>query len=434
MRIEVVVPQIGEAVSELILTRWLKRAGDAVKSGDVLFEIDSDKAIVEVEAFVDGTLTDIMHGDNASVMPLQVVAYIETEAVSPVPGQPAAPTPQIAPTDNGAKASPLAERMAADLGIDLARVRGTGPGGRITVDDVRQHDASRQRTTPTTATTRPLASPKARMLARERGIDLAQMPGSGVGGMVIVRDLEHQPAAAPQPIAQTNIVPPVDALPRGRRVIAQRMTASKQQVPHFYLMADVNMTQAAALREYCRNVLKWEKAPTYTDILVRACGLALRAIPEVNRSFHEDEIVSHETINIGVAVSLDDGLIVPTLERVDTLSLREVSVGVRDIAARAREKRLRPSELASKSLTVSNLGMYRVDTFIAIIDMPDPMILAVGRVSDRAIVVDKQVVVQPTCTLTLSVDHRVLDGAVAARYLEQVIQILEAPFAILGTP
>jgi pyruvate dehydrogenase E2 component (dihydrolipoamide acetyltransferase) len=434
MRVEVVVPQIGEAVSELILTRWLKRAGDAVKSGDVLFEIDSDKAIVEVEAFADGTLTDIMHGDNASVMPLQVVAYIETEEVSPAPELPAAPTPQIAPTDNGAKASPLAERMAADLGIDLARVCGTGPGGRITVDDVRQHNASRQRVTPTTAITRPLASPKARMLARERGIDLAQMPGSGVNGMVIARDLEHQPAAAPQPIAQTNIVPPADAPARSRRVIAQRMTASKQQVPHFYLMADVNMTQAAALREYCRNVLKWEKAPTYTDILVRACALALRAIPEVNRSFHEDGIVSHETINIGVAVSLDDGLLVPTLERVDTLSLREVSAGVRDIAARAREKRLRPSELASKSLTVSNLGMYRVDTFIAIIDMPDPMILAVGRVSDRAIVVDKQVVVQPMCTLTLSVDHRILDGAVAARYLEQVIQIVEAPFAILGTP
>jgi pyruvate dehydrogenase E2 component (dihydrolipoamide acetyltransferase) len=324
--------------------------------------------------------------------------------------------------------------MAADLGIDLARVQGTGPGGRITVDDVRQHDASRQRAIPTTSITRPLASPKARMLARERGIDLAFQPGSGVSGMVIVRDLERHPAAAPQPIAQSDTVPPADALPRSRRVIAQRMTASKQQVPHFYLMADVNMTQAAALREYCRDILKWEKAPTYTDILVRACALAVRAMPEVNRSFQDGGIHTHEGINIGIAVSLDDGLIVPTLVNVDGMSLRDVSASVRDVAARAREKRLRPSELSSKSLTVSNLGMYRVDTFIAIIDMPDPMILAVGRVSDRAVVVDKQVVVQPTCTLTLSVDHRILDGAVAARYLEQVIQILEAPFAILGTP
>lgn len=437
MRVEVVVPQIGEAVSELLLTRWLKRAGDAVKSGDVLFEIDSDKAIVEVEAFADGTLTDILNGDNASVMPLQVVGYIETETALPAPEPLASSTLPVesAPTDNGAKASPLAERMAADLRIELARIRGTGPGGRITVDDVRQHNLSRQHNAPTATITRPLVSPKARILARQRGIDLAEVPGSGVGGMVIVRDLERRIAAVPQPAAQalTATVSTPDALPRSRRVIAQRMTASKQQVPHFYLMADVNMTQAAALREYCRDVLKWEKPPTYTDILVRACALALRAMPEVNRSFHEGGIHTHEAINVGVAVSLDDGLVVPTLERVDTLSLREVSVGVRELAARARDKRLRPADLASKSLTISNLGMYRVDTFIAIIDMPDPMILAVGRVSDRAVVVAKQVVVQPMCTLTLSVDHRILDGAVAARFLENVIGNLEAPFGILGT-
>jgi pyruvate dehydrogenase E2 component (dihydrolipoamide acetyltransferase) len=428
MKVEVVVPQIGEAVSELTLTQWIKHAGDAVKAGDVLFEIDSDKAIVEVEAFIDGTLTEVLFGDGASVMPLQVVGTIETEAVAAVvPSEPTpAPTEQ-ASAGNGAKASPVAERMAADLGIDLAKVSGTGPGGRITLDDVRRYDAQRSSPNQAHLAVRSQASPKARLLARQSEIDLSLVTGTGSGGMIITRDLErYTPSAS---------VPALSAAPeipsRMRQVIAQRMVASKQQVPHFYLMTDVNMTQAQALRKYCVDVLRWEKAPTYTDLLVRACALAIAAHPEVNRSF-QDGIVVHDTINIGVAVNTDDGLVVPTLANADRKSLREVSLNVREMAARAREKRLRPVDLANKSLTISNLGMYRVDAFIAIIDMPDPMILAVGQVADRVVAIDKQVAIQPMCTLTLSVDHRVLDGAVAARVLESVAAILEAPFAILG--
>lgn len=432
MRVEVVVPQIGEAVSELTLTQWIKHAGDVVKAGDVLFEIDSDKAIVEVEAFVDGTLTEVLFGDGASVMPLQVVAAIETETLAAAPqehARPPEPTERM-PAGNGAKASPVAERMAADMGIDLANISGTGPGGRITLDDVRQYDARRQPSTQTDFVIRPLASPKARLLARQRQIDLALVTGSGSGGMIITRDLERYTPSAPVPVPAPPMI--AEAPSRMRQVIAQRMTASKQQVPHFYLMTEVNMTQAQALRKYCVDELHWERAPTYTDLLVRACALALRAHPEINRSFQDGGIITHEAINIGVAVSTDDGLVVPTLPDADRTSLREVSANVREVAARAREKRLRPADLTSKSLTISNLGMYRVDAFIAIIDMPDPMILAVGRIADRVVAVDKQVAIQPMCTLTLSVDHRALDGAVAAQFLERIAAILEAPFAILG--
>jgi pyruvate dehydrogenase E2 component (dihydrolipoamide acetyltransferase) len=431
MRVEVVVPQIGEAVSELTLTQWIKHAGDAVKTGDVLFEIDSDKAIVEVEAFVDGTLTEVLFGDGASVMPLQVVAAIETEVAAAAITRAALPAQsEVVPAGNGAKASPVAERMAADLGIDLARVSGTGPGGRITLDDVRQYDAQRSSPVRAVSVVRPLASPKARLLARQQQIDLVLVTGTGSGGMVITCDLERGTPSASVPVPALSVID--EAPSRTRQVIAQRMTASKQQVPHFYLMTDVHMTQAQALRTYCVDVLRWDKAPTYTDLMVRACALALGEQPEVNRSFHEGGIVAHEAINIGVAVSTDDGLVVPTLVNADRASLRQVSTNVREVAARARQKRLRPADLTSKSLTISNLGMYRVDAFIAIIDMPDPMILAVGRIADRVVAVDRQVAIQPMCTLTLSVDHRVLDGAVAAQFIERVAAHLEAPFALLG--
>jgi pyruvate dehydrogenase E2 component (dihydrolipoamide acetyltransferase) len=437
MRIEVVVPQIGEAVSELMLTQWLKQPGDAVQVGDVLFEIDSDKAIVEVEAFTAGTLVEITHGDGSAVMPLQVVAYIETEAVSAaaadVPGTPK-PTLTAANGNSALKVSPLAERLAADLSVDLARVSGTGPGGRITTDDVRRYADMAAPTLDDAAVTsfagvsadsgsvRPLASPKARRLARERGVDLTRLAGTGVDGMIIVKDVERAAISAA----------PMSPASRTRQIIAQRMSASKQQVPHFYLMAEVNMTQAQALRAYCAEVLRWEKAPTYTDIFVRACALALAAVPEVNRSYQPEGIVPHESISIGVAVSSADGLVVPTIPNADRLSLRQTSEALRDVAARARDKRLRPADLGTKSMTISNLGMYRVDAFVAIIDMPDPMILAVGRAADRAVAVNKQVVVQPMCTLTLSVDHRALDGALAAQFLERVIDQIEQPFGIVG--
>jgi pyruvate dehydrogenase E2 component (dihydrolipoamide acetyltransferase) len=303
----------------------------------------------------------------------------------------------------------------ANWGSALDQVRGSGPGGRITVDDVRRL-AEKPLAPPLNA------SPKARLLAKERGIDLTGLTGTGVDGMVIVRDV----VAAPW--AETAAVP----LTKLRRVIAARTQASKQTIPHFYLMVDVDMTQANALRAYCHDRAGWPRPPTYTDILIRVCALTLAEMPEYNRSYSETGLSARDRVGVGVAVSTDDGLVVPVIPEANRLSLAQVSASLRELAARARAGRLRPDDLGEKSLVISNLGMYSVDAFIAIIDMPDPMILAVGQVADRVVPVAGQVAIRPMCTLSLSVDHRVFDGVQGARFLDRIKDRLENPFDLMG--
>ncbi len=430
MPIEIVVPQIGEAVAELTLTTWLKAAGDAVKKGEVLFEIDSDKAIVEVEAFVAGTLVEILVPDGSAVMPQQVVARLQPDGESAEPAieAPATKEQPITKPPAGPKITPVAQRLAADLGVNLALVNGSGPGGRITADDVRQ-SANHRDTQPT----RINASPKARNRARELQVDLTTITGTGVGGLIRVKDVEQfAPVMVADEVlpAMPGIAEPLSKL---RQTIANRTTQSKQTVPHFYLLADVNMSQVNNLRTYCRETLGWAKAPTYTDVLVRASALALRHLPEVNRHYTAAGLVNHDGVNIGVAIHTKGGLVAPVIVDADRLDLQATSQALRDLAGRAREGRLKAADTGQKSLVISNLGMYSVDAFVAIIDMPDPMILAVGQVADRVVAVNGQPLVQPMCTLTLSVDHRALDGVPAARFLEQIKQQLENPFEILNT-
>jgi pyruvate dehydrogenase E2 component (dihydrolipoamide acetyltransferase) len=438
MPVEVVVPQIGEAISELRIVDWLKDEGDAVEVGDVLFEVDSDKAVVEVEAFIAGTLTQIISPAGSAVMPQDVVGIIVPEgegmgvANSP-PQTPAAekPTAQMPPAQATEQtvapaASPIARRIADSLNVDLREVEGTGPRGRIMATDVRAHGQQ------LSGNGWIVASPLARRIAREQSVDLAGITGTGVGGMIVLRDVEQaagpsHPTPAVPTVASGEVVP----FSRQRQVIARRMGASKQQVPHFYLMADVDMTGAGQLRAYCRETLGWERPPTYTDIIVRACGVALAGMPALNINFGGEGIIRRESVDIGVAVGLDDGLIVPVLKQADTLSLQDTSAALRELVRRARDGRLKNGDLGHKSLTVSNLGMHRVDAFVAIIDPPDPMILAVGRIADRAVPVDGRLAIKPMCTLTLSVDHRVLDGVQGARFLERVAGLLETPYELM---
>lgn len=439
MTVEVTVPQIGEAVAELHVAAWLKKEGDYVKRGEPLFEVDSDKAVVEVESFVEGTLVRILAPAGSAVMPLDVVAIIaEAGEEAPAEGGPP-PTAAEAPAKpQKAGASPVARRVAAELGVALWAVNGSGPHGRVMSEDVRRHASGQD--TPTAAATparegRALASPRARVRARELGLDLSRLgAGTGVDGMITVKDVEAAAAQTVTPATQQAAPRRGEAQPlsRTRQAIAARMHLSKQSVPHFYLMADVDMSAAQALRAYCRDRLGWERAPTYTDLIVRACALALAAMPQVNISYVEGGVARHDTVNIGVAVGLEDGLIVPVVREADRLSLAETSRRVRQLSERARSGRLQAADLGQKSMVVSNLGMYGVDAFIAIIDLPDPMILAVGRVADRVVPVGGQIAIRPLCTLTLSVDHRVLDGVLGARFLEGVKDHLENPYALLG--
>jgi len=432
--IDIVVPQIGEAVSELQIVAWHKQVGDAVKRGEVLFEVDSDKAIVEVEAFVDGTLVEIIHGDGSAVLPQQIVARIATadegEDAAVEPSAPLAAAPETAPAPPDGKASPLAQRVADDLGVDVSRVTGTGPSGRVTVEDVRQHAARSAAAVPSPTTGVVVISPKARRIARERGLDLDGLSGTGVDGMIVVRDLE---ALAPSAAAALPAADGVVALSKLRQVTAERTLASKQGVPHFYLMVDVDMSEADSLRAYCREQLGWERPPTYTDLLARACALAVAAMPEVNRSYSDGKLLARGAVGLGIAINTPNGLVAPSIPNADALDLRALSTAIRELAARARDGRLRPTDVGAKSMVISNLGMYGVDQFIAIIDQPDPMILAVGRVTERVVPVRGQIVIQPMCTLTLSVDHRVLDGVQGAQFLDRVKAHLEHPFQLLGS-
>lgn len=428
MDVQIVVPQIGEAVAALTLTTWLKRAGDAVKKGDVLFEVDSDKAIVEVESFVDGILAKILAPEGSSVMPQQVVGVVQTisEAQTETKIDPIPPSAEPVPASNGRKLTPIARRMVDELGLDIDGMTGSGPGGRIASSDVRRLPPPAPTSSQLVSAPPLNASPKARQLARERHLDLSGLRGTGVGGMICVKDVEQAELEAGS-VAVSAVSSKL------RQTIATRTQESKQIVPHFYLLMDVDMSQANRLRAYCRDQNEWEKAPTYTDLLLRACALALADLPAANRSYRQGSIKKHQHINIGVAISIDEGLVVPVITNADQLSLYATSAALRDVSQRARAGRLKASDVGEKSMVISNLGMYSVDAFIAIIDMPDPMILAVGRVADRVVPIAGQVVVRPMCTLTLSVDHRALDGVDGARFLERVKSRLENPYDLMGS-
>jgi pyruvate dehydrogenase E2 component (dihydrolipoamide acetyltransferase) len=439
MRIEIRVPQIGEAVSELTLVQWLKQAGDAVRKGDVLFEVDADKAIVEVEAYADGYLAEILIPAGSSIMPQDVVAYIETSETSTAQTPPPPPAvepaaPDVPRPDNGRRVTPVAQRVARDLGVNLDEVTGSSPQGRITAGDVRQfaQDGAARPAGQQPALIN--ASPKARARARELHVDLRALTGTGAAGMIRVRDVEAAAGAVPQPAPAQSPAQAGGARPlsRLRQTIAMRTQESKREVPHFYLMVDADMTAANDLRRYCQQMLGWPHPPTYTALLIRACALALADVPQANQRFNEGGLISHEAIHIGVAVNTDDGLVVPVIHHADQLSLRAVGDALQGAASRAREGRLKPEDLGQKSMVISNLGMYAVDRFIAIIDMPDPMILAVGRVADRVVPVAGQPVIRPMGTLSLSVDHRVMDGVLGAQFLECVKTRLENPYEVLG--
>jgi pyruvate dehydrogenase E2 component (dihydrolipoamide acetyltransferase) len=379
--IDVVVPQISEVASEIVLVRWLKEEGAAVSKGEPLFELDTDKYVVEIEAFEGGTLTEVIVAAGSVVEPGQVVARI-----------------------GGANEVPNASRSTKDVAPAPSPVAVQAP--------------RRERV---------LASPKARRLAQELGVDIAAISGSGGGGLITADDVH----AARPPVAIEADVGIVEPLSDARRSIGLRMQASKQTVPHFYVLADVDMSEAVRLRAHCVDALGWERPPTFTDLIVVACARALGERPDVNVKLSDGGIRRRSSIDIGIAVGLEEGLIVPVLKDVDQLELQAVSVATRAAAERARSGRLIGSDVAERSLVVSNLGMHGVDAFIAIVDQPDPVILAAGRVAERCVVIDGAAAVRSSCTLTLSADHRVLDGYAAARFLGVVTAQLESVFSFL---
>jgi pyruvate dehydrogenase E2 component (dihydrolipoamide acetyltransferase) len=376
MSIEIVVPQVGEAISAARLVQWYKKEGDFVKKGEPLFAVDTDKAVLDVEAFSEGVLEKILIAADNEVQPEMVVGLLSGVGATPATAE--------APATKGPVTPP--SRMEPP---------------RASAVDAPPADSA------------PISiSPKARQLARELGVDVKRLARTHGDRMITENDVT---AAAGGSGAAGAVVP----LTKMRETIALRTQRSKQTVPHFYLMAEVNMTRALSLRG------KVEPKCSLTVIIAQACAQALRTMPDANISFTERGLHRRTAFDIGIAVSVDGGLLVPVIRDAATRSLPDMDSWLKETRQRIGQGKSRQADFGERSLTISNLGMHAVDRFIAIIDTPDPVMLAVGAVQDRAVVESGAVVVRPMCTLTLSVDHRVLDGVDGAKLLNLIRQNLE---------
>ena len=377
MPTNVIMPALELAQETGKVLHWLKAPGDLVRKGESIVEIETDKVTVEIEAPASGILSDVTARAGDVVPVGQAIALI------------------VAP---GEAASPLARKVTEQEHSTAAAV----PAARLAA-----------------------ASPKARRLAAERGRDVSALRGSGPGGAVLAADVAT--AKLPEvPPARSVEAPGVSTV---WRIMAERMTASWTTAPHFYLVREVNVSRLVSWLEKARK--QTGAHVTYTDLLVKLVAAAISQHPAVNASWKDGAIVRNADINIGLAVAIDDGLVVPVLHRADTLSLAELATRREDLVSRAQAGKLRPPDIQGGGFTISNLGMYGVDAFNAIVNPPQAAILAVGRIADRVVALNGQPAVQPTMVLTLSCDHRALDGARGAQFLGALAELIEEPLALL---
>ncbi len=431
---EVIMPALGMAQDTGILVQWYRKEGESVTQGEPLMEIETDKATVEVEAPASGMLANITAQPGDEIPVGQAIAMILSrgeERSLPVAAQDnATPARLDARSTTAPAASPVAARIAREHNIDLRAIK--TPGERIQKDDVLLHLKAIEEGAASSTGGRTLASPKARRLARERSLDLATITGSGPDGAVLAADVEATGDVArsgdesPAVAAASDRISPT---PRMWRVMSQRLTESWNTVPHFYLEREVNASQL--LTWWHGSMERVSEQITLTDLLVKVVASALRQHPRVNAGRRGDDILLYAAVNVGIAVAVDDGLMVPVIREADRLGLKSLSNQRQELVARARSGKIRPDDLADGTFTISNLGMFGVDSFNAIVNAPQAAILAVGRIADRVVAFDGRPAVQPMMTLTLSCDHRIVDGAIGARFLQTIVSRIEAPMALL---
>jgi pyruvate dehydrogenase E2 component (dihydrolipoamide acetyltransferase) len=420
MATAVLLPALSPTMKEGKITKWLKKEGDKISSGMAIAECETDKSNLEIEAYDDGVLLKILVPEGGAAPVGSPIAYIgkagekidaadpkaavAAAAAEPAP-EPTAPMPSRAAVLAAAAKPPPPLLPAAD------------PGARLR------------------------ASPLARAIAKDQGVDLSSLNGSGPSGRIVKRDVEEAVKAGPRQAAQAKAGatfpkssrgarPEPEALPVSgmRKVIAQRLSEVKPGVPHFYLTIEVEMDEAMGVKEQARAL---ETKISVNDVVVKATAVALRRFPRLNQQFAGDKILQLHTVDVGVAVAIEDGLITPVVKDADQKGLAEISAEVRDFAERAKRKALRPEEYAGGSITVSNLGMYGIDSFIGVINPPHAALLAVGEVAMKAVVRNGQIVMRQMMAITLSGDHRVIDGAVGAQYLQVLKGVLEHPLRML---
>ncbi len=459
MATSIVMPQLGYDMREGTIVRWLKQEGDDVARGEVIAEIETDKAVVEFSPTTGGVLRRIVADEGIAVAVGQPIAVIgdrdealpddlagpsngaaaPAAAATPVAAEPepAAPQAAAAPADGGeVRASPLARRLAREHGIDLAAVAGTGPGGRIVESDVlAAAEAVAAAAAVLAAPGGVLASPLARRIAREQGIDIATITGTGPGGRIVEADvlaaavqptIQGAEAAAPEAPAAERV-----ELSRMRQAVARVTSDSKRDAPHFYVTAEVDMGKAIELRRDINDELPIGVRVSVNDLIVKASALAIVKHPKFNSFFRDDHLQMNPSINVGIAIALESGLIVPGIPECENLSLAQIAAASTDLIDRANNGTLRAEEYTGTTYSVSNLGMFDVDSFTAIIFPPHAAILAVGSVKEQPVVRDGQIAIAQIMKATLSVDHRVADGAEAAQFLMEIKRLLENPVALL---
>ena len=456
MATSIVMPQMGYDMKEGTVVRWHKKEGDPVARGDVLAEIETDKATVEFEAFTAGVMRKIVAQEGVTIPVGQLIAVItapdeplpddilaQTEPTAESPGPPSTeeeakagsqqPSPAPPSQTGEVRASPIARRLASERGIDLSRIQGTGPGGRIVEQDVVGYQETAPAAPETPAAGEVRASPIAKRLARERGIDLSRITGTGPGWRVVEQDVLEFKEATPATdvvTADTTAAQRVD-LSRMRQTIARVTSDSKREAPHFYITADLDMTKSMELRRDINDTVSAEQRVSVNDLIIKACAMALGQHSKFNAFFQGDHLQMNSSINIGIAIALEAGLIVPGINDCQAKALLDIAAASSDLISRANSGTLRNEEYSGTTFSISNLGMFDVDSFNAIIYPPHAAVLAVGTVKEQPVARDGQIVVAQVMKATLSVDHRVADGAEAAQFLMEIKRLLENPVSLV---
>jgi pyruvate dehydrogenase E2 component (dihydrolipoamide acetyltransferase) len=449
MATSVIMPALEMAQESGVLVSWLKRDGESVVKGEPLMEIETDKVTVEIEAPASGVLGGILAQEGDVVPVGQTIAWILASGEMPPASVPQHLTPsgRVSRVSNRSRTnqstmsqnvsvevSPLARKIAEEHGIDLASIQSNGK--RIEKADVLALINEAHRTQPELASVSPAASsparltpasPKARKLASGRGIDIMTISGSGPDGAVLSADIPLEAVAV-------GSAGSLETPGKVWRVMAERMTASWTTVPHFYLVREVDASNLIEWRTRVSASVERRSGikPTYTDLLVKLIGVALREHPRVNASWANGDIQFNQDIHMGIAVAINEGLIVPVIRDADKASISEIAARRKDLIERAQNRKLRPADISDGTFTLSNLGMYNVDAFNAIINTPQAAILAVGRIAERVVPLKGQAVIRPMMVMTLSCDHRVVDGARGAQFLDDLANLISDPWRLLA--
>jgi pyruvate dehydrogenase E2 component (dihydrolipoamide acetyltransferase) len=441
---EIFMPKLSSTMEIGTLLQWFKEEGDTVEIGEPLFEIMTDKINIEVEAYEDGILLKKYFGVDDQVPVNHVIGYIG-EANEQVPAEPPgvagesdesvqeevvveekaksqSVTSQVSSGEKP-RATPAARRAAKVQQVELVVVSGSGPNGRVHLKDVEMHVNAGISTTKVT--------PLAQKIAKQEQVDVSALVGSGLNGKILKQDVtaamqdKGKKAAAPSEKRRK--------IAGMRKVISERMSQSAFTAPHVTLTSEIDMTKVKELRVQLLPIIEKQTGfrLSYTEVIIKAVGTVLSRFPAINASFVKDEIIYNDDVHIGLAVAVPDGLMVPVIKDVTQKGLADLTIEAKDIGKRAREQKLLPDQLKGSTFTISNLGMYAIDAFTPIINQPETAILGVGRMLDKPVVVNGSIEARPMMTVSLSFDHRVIDGAPAAEFLTEVKRVLENPFELL---